>query len=305
MGTRDQLSFGQISYPSSYTSPQYIPIYPPVVDTRFLETSFHDFDYEQPPPAPFLAAPRAVSPSPPPSSPKYRAIRPRPKKDRPETNDFDDTLRLKPRKRRKSRRLPQERSDESKVAQPELDVNIASSARAGSERFGLRNFCYLNKPQADPKAVQCSSAPFSQYTDSDICSSGHEPTFASCPPSSSKDFASPKWNGLQPLLSDASEALVTDRPVYPHDVRRPLISPDIHAPLPSGFLELSQNQDSKEADFAGLAAHLEKIQVLQSLAIVQDYMAKHPSIFEVQAPQMIQRWTADIEALSTPGSLSK
>ncbi|OGE47037.1 hypothetical protein PENARI_c073G06512 [Penicillium arizonense] len=299
MGTQDQFLFGQISYP------QYISIYPSVVDNRYLETSSHDFVYEQPPPAPFLAAPPAVSRFPPPLPPKYRAIRPQPKKDGPETNDFDDTLQLKPRKRRKSRRLPQERSDESKVTQSELDVNIASSARAGSERFGLPNFCYFNKPQADPKAVQCSSAPFSQYTDSDICSSCHEPTFASCPPSSSKDFASPKWNGLLPLLNDACEALVTDRPVYPHDVRRSLISPDIHVPLPSGFLELSQNQDSKEADFVGLAAHLEKTQVLQSLAIVQDYMAKHPSIFEVQAPGMIQRWTADIEALSTPGSLSE
>jgi hypothetical protein len=110
---------------------------------------------------------------------------------------------------------------------------------------------------------------------------------------------------LLPPLNDASEALVTDRPVYPHDVRRSLISLDIHVPLPSEFLELSQNQDSKEADFVGLAAHLEKTQVLQSLAIVQDYMAKHPSIFEVQAPGMLQRWTADIEALSTPGSLSE
>jgi hypothetical protein len=73
---------------------------------------------------------------------------------------------------------------------------------------------------------------------------------------------------LLPLLNDASKALITDRLVYPHDIRPSLISLDIYILLPSGFLKLSQNQDSKEADFVRLTAYLKKTQVLQSLAIV-------------------------------------
>ena len=49
-----------------------------------------------------------------------------------------------------------------------------------------------------------------------------------------------------------------------------------------------------------LAAHLEKIQVLQSLSIVQDYMAKYPYIFEEQAPETVQRWLVGINDMSLP-----
>lgn len=44
-----------------------------------------------------------------------------------------------------------------------------------------------------------------------------------------------------------------------------------------------------------LAEHLERTQVMQSLSIVQDYMARHPSMFEDQALDMVQRWSLKIE----------
>ena len=53
------------------------------------------------------------------------------------------------------------------------------------------------------------------------------------------------------------------------------------------------------------AENLERMQVLQSLSIVQDYMAKHPSVFESQAPEMVQRWMLDIEGVKLLGSLSE
>jgi hypothetical protein len=60
-----------------------------------------------------------------------------------------------------------------------------------------------------------------------------------------------------------------------------------------------------EASYTGLAAHLEKSQVLQSLSIVKDYMAKHPLIFEEQAPETVQRWLVGIETMDVPRSVSE
>ncbi|KAJ5335705.1 uncharacterized protein N7506_005641 [Penicillium brevicompactum] len=109
MSTRDQFTFGRVSYPISYTSPQYVSEYPPVVDERSIGAcpQNYDFIYEEPPPAPFLEAAAAISPSPSPSpSPsystptsKYRAIWPRPNEYDPKTRNPGDALRLKPRKR--------------------------------------------------------------------------------------------------------------------------------------------------------------------------------------------------------------
>ena len=59
------------------------------------------------------------------------------------------------------------------------------------------------------------------------------------------------------------------------------------------------------AAFVQLAENLEKTQVLQSLSIVQDYMAKHPSIFESQDPEMVERWMLNIESVISAGSLSE
>ncbi|OQD76256.1 hypothetical protein PENANT_c132G02051 [Penicillium antarcticum] len=273
MGTRDQCPFGLISYPSSYLSPRYASAYAPVVES-------HDFVYEQPLPASFLAAPLALSPSAPTSgpAPTYRSIRPRPKNDGLDTDNLNEPLKYKPGKRRrkmnrKSRQLSQEGRDKPNVPRPES------------------------------KATQCSSVPFSQYADSDVCSSNREPTFTPCPPSSSNDLASPKWNQWLPLPINVSEAHVTDWSIYPHDVRHSLISPDIHFPLPTGPLQLSQDHDSQDIDFVGIAAYLETKQVLQSLTILQDYMAKRPSMFEEKDPKTIQRWMAYIKDLSTPEPL--
>ncbi|KAJ5365314.1 hypothetical protein N7517_008200 [Penicillium concentricum] len=85
--------------------------------------------YEHPPPAPFLAAPLALSPSPITTPPKYRAIQPRPSECGPDAEKLDDKLKVKPRRRRRSKtrrnhpRRPQERSGESKPVQLEADVN--------------------------------------------------------------------------------------------------------------------------------------------------------------------------------------
>lgn len=54
-----------------------------------------------------------------------------------------------------------------------------------------------------------------------------------------------------------------------------------------------------------LAEHLERTQVMQSLSIVQDYMAKHPSIFEDQASEMVRRWILDIRSLKLSETMSK
>lgn len=37
---------------------------------------------------------------------------------------------------------------------------------------------------------------------------------------------------------------------------------------------------------------------------MQDYMVKHPSIFERQALETVQRWAVDIESVNVPESLS-
>ncbi|KAI3286515.1 hypothetical protein DTO002I6_8186 [Penicillium roqueforti] len=104
MSTRDQFTFGRMSYPISYTSPQYVSRYPPVADDRSIGAfpQNYDFVYEQPPSTPLLEAAPTVSPSPSPSTSKYRAIRPRPNEYDLDTRNSGDALRLKPRKRQRS-----------------------------------------------------------------------------------------------------------------------------------------------------------------------------------------------------------
>lgn len=138
MDTRDQFSLDHMSYPSSYASPQYPSGHLPIVENRFLQTDFQNYDlfYEQPPSAPFLAEP----PEPPPSflssplAPKYRTIRPRPSATSPDGKNPGDTLQVKPRKRQWR---PQDTSGESTSAQLEAGVKIASLANLENERFEL------------------------------------------------------------------------------------------------------------------------------------------------------------------------
>lgn len=109
-----------------------------------------------------------------------------------------------------------------------------------------------------------------------------------------------------PLFSNAaSAALVADRPAYHHDVPCSLDLSDIQVSWPNSFFELSQDRDSMRAASLQFSEHLERTQVLQSLSILQDYMAKYPSVFERQAPEMVQRWMLDIEGVKPPESLSE
>ena len=104
-----------------------------------------------------------LCPSPPPPPPEYRTIRPRPNNDGPHADSLDGALEFKPRKRKKrklcqkSRRQPQERSDESKATQLVSEVNIVSSFKPGSERFGLP-ICLL-LPQI-PSWLKCHTTQF-------------------------------------------------------------------------------------------------------------------------------------------------
>jgi hypothetical protein len=151
LGTRDQFAFGQMNYPSSYTSQHYLSGYPPVVENRFLTTYYgnYEFVYEQPPPAPFLAAPPALTASPPPSPPKYHAIQPRPDEHGSKAEMIDNTLQFKPRKRqrggmrRKSQRLPQKGSGKSKSTQLEAGANMVPSTTPERDRFELPNHLIL------------------------------------------------------------------------------------------------------------------------------------------------------------------
>lgn len=136
MDTRDQFSLDHMSYPSSYASPQYFSGYLPIVENRFLQTDFQNYDlfYEQPPSAPFSAEP----PEPPPSSisspPKYRMIQPRPSATSPDEKKPDDTLQVKPRKRQWRSR---DTGYESTSVQLEAGVKIASLANPENESFEL------------------------------------------------------------------------------------------------------------------------------------------------------------------------
>ena len=151
MGTRDEFAFGQMNHPSSYTSQHYLSEYPPVVGNSVLATYYENygFVYEQLPPAPFLAAPPALTTSPPPSPPKYRALQPRPNKHGFKAEISGDTLQSKPRKRRrggmrrKSQRLPQLGSDKSKSSQLEAGANMVPSTTPERDRFELPNHLIL------------------------------------------------------------------------------------------------------------------------------------------------------------------
>lgn len=106
------------------------------------------------------------------------------------------------------------------------------------------------------------------------------------------------------FLNGASEAPVTDRPAYHHYGHSSLDPSDRQFSCPNASFELDQNQDAMRAASIQLAEHLERTQVMQSLSIVQDYMAGHPSIFEDQAPDMIQRWILDIGSVKLSESMS-
>ncbi|KAJ5465997.1 hypothetical protein N7530_009784 [Penicillium desertorum] len=265
--------------------PQYSSRYPMGVADRCLETDSENngFVYEQPPPTPL-----ALSSSPTTIPPKYRQIQPRlsgcgvnPKKP-------DDTLLVKPPRRRggkrrqKSQRRPQGRNSEPKPVQLEADANMVDFARPRSE----------------------SSVPVSQYTDSRQFSSSQEPSVAPYPFSPSNNIASPEVR-LPFFPNGAYDALFADRPAYRHNVHCSLDPSDTQVSWPNHFYELSQDRDPMRAASVRFAEHLERIQVLQSLSIVQDYMAKHPSVFESQAAKAVQRWMLDIEDVKLPASLSE
>jgi hypothetical protein len=148
MGTRDDFAFGQMNHPSSYTSQHYLSEYPPVVDNSVLATYYENygFVYEQPPPAPFLAAPPALTTFPPPSPPKFRTIQPRPNKHGSKTESIGDMLHSKPQRRRRgrqSRRLPQQGSSKPKFTQCEADANMLPSTWERGERFELPSHLIL------------------------------------------------------------------------------------------------------------------------------------------------------------------
>ncbi|KAJ5206906.1 hypothetical protein N7491_002462 [Penicillium cf. griseofulvum] len=255
-----------------------------VVD-RCVETGSENnyFVYEQPPPTPL-----ALSSSPTTIPPKYREIQPRLSGCGINPKTPDDTLLLKPprcrggKTRQNRQRRPQGRNREPKPVQLEADANMVSFARTRSE----------------------SSVPVSQYTDSSQFSSSQEPSVVPYPFSPSNNIAGPEVR-LPFSPNGASDALFADRPAYHHDVPCSLDSSDIQVSWPNSFFELSQDRDSMRAVSLQFSEHLEKAQVLQSLSILQDYMAKYPSVFERQAPEMVQGWMLDIEGFTPPGSLSE
>jgi len=162
-------------------------------------------------------------------------------------------------------------------------------------------------PKTNSRTIKFSSkgVSFSQYTDSDLCSSNQEPSFAPSRFLPSKDLASAAEIRSPRFLNGAPKALVNDQPTHHHYVHCSLNSSDTRSSWPNTSFELSQSQYSMRAAFVQLAENLEKTQVLQSLSIVQDYMAKHPSIFESQDPEMVERWMLNIESVISAGSLSE
>ncbi|CAG8878877.1 unnamed protein product [Penicillium nalgiovense] len=133
-----------------------------------------------------------------------------------------------------------------------------------------------------------------------IANGSHKRKMASL--SQSNPRRMPAWSLL---LDPGARALVADRPAYHHDVPCSLDLSDIQVSWPNSFFELSQDRDSMRAASLQFSEHLERTQVLQSLSILQDYMAKYPSVFERQAPEMVQRWMLDIEGVKPPESLSE
>lgn len=167
---------------------------------------------------------------------------------------------------------------------------MVSSAGPEVERF---EFSYrLIRPHIPSltQAIKASSTTFSQDTDSHLCSSTQEHFFAPHPISPSNSLTTPV------LPNDTSESLIPGRSTYYHDVQLSLFLLKNPFPCTSASTEQYHRQNSVEAAFIGFTAHLEKAQVLQSLSIVQDYLTKHPSIFETQAAETVQRWMVDIQS---------
>jgi hypothetical protein len=159
--------------------------------------------------------------------------------------------------------------------------------------------------ESDSRITTFSSAPFNRYTESDLRSSSQEPTFApgSVPPTN--DSVIPERNQSSTIPSDLSEALAYGRPADHHGVHGSHILPDKQARWPDSYFERGQSQEDTQIICDELAARLEKTQVLQSLSILQDYMAKHPSCFEKQAPETVQRWLVGINNMDLRGPSSK
>ncbi|OQD78762.1 hypothetical protein PENANT_c083G09793 [Penicillium antarcticum] len=290
MDTGDQFAFGQMSYPYLYTSPQCLSSYHSAVGNRSFGAGFQSRDFiyglHVPVPSPCWATP-ALSPSPPPLRPKYCVIQPRPKNDGSKARKVDKVVRTKSSKRQKGemRRSSQrpKRSSELKPTQLKADTSLVSPTKPGRE----------------------STEPCNQYTESDLCSSNQVPTFTPGPIPPANGSASVARIESSVLTGDASGALVRGRPTDHQGLHQHITQPNNQQRWPSLSFRISQSHSHMEASYTGLAAHLEKSQVLQSLSIVKDYMAKHPLVFEEQAPETVQRWLVGIETMDVPRSLSE
>jgi hypothetical protein len=309
MGTRDQFSLDHMSYPNSYASPQFHSRYLPVVDNRLpqIDSQNYNFLYEQPPSAPFLAEPPELSPSSIASPPKYRPIQSRPSATGLDGEKPGDTLQVKP---WKHQRQPQDTSGESTSAQLEAGVKTVSLANPENKRYELPDRLTLPRiPRLTQGPLNFSSdgVPFSQCTGSDLYSRNQGLSFAPYRFLPSNDLASAAEIRSPLFLNGASTSNdpVTDRPAHHHYAQCSLGSSDTQFSYPNASFELSQNQDFIREASIQFAEHLEMAQVLQSLSIVQDYMAKYPSIFEDQASEMVQRWILDIQSLKLSEAMSK
>lgn len=159
--------------------------------------------------------------------------------------------------------------------------------------------------ESDSRITTFSSAPSNRYTESDLRSSSQEPTFApgSVPPTNDTVISERKQSSTKP--SDLPEALAYGRPADHHGVHGSHTLPDKQARWPTSYFERGQCQEDTQILCDELAARLEKNQVLQSLSILQDYMAKHPSSFEKQAPETVQRWLVGVNNMDLPGPSSE
>ncbi|KAJ6091038.1 hypothetical protein N7499_003752 [Penicillium canescens] len=309
MDTGDQFAFGQMSYPYLYTSPQCLSSYHSAVGNRSFEAGFQsrDFIYGLPVPSPCWATP-ALSPSPPPLRPKYCVIQPRPKNDGSKAGKVDKVVRTKSSKRQKGemRRSSQrsKRSSELKPTQLKADTSLVSPTKPGREVWILIHLI-LSHFTSDPRSTKFSTEPCNQYTDSDLCSSNQVPTFTPGPIPPANGSASAARIESSVLTGDASGALVGGRPTDHQGLHQHITQPNNQQRWPGLSFRISQSDSHMEASYTGLAAHLEKSQVLQSLSIVKDYMAKHPWVFEEQAPETVQRWLVGIETMDVPRSLSE
>ncbi|CAG8260969.1 unnamed protein product [Penicillium olsonii] len=160
------------------------------------------------------------------------------------------------------------------------------------------------RPQDTSGESTSNDVPFSQCTNSGLCSSNQEQSFAPYRPFPSNDLGSVVEVRSPLFLNGASEAPATDGPACHHYAHCSLDPSDRQFSCPNASFEIDQNQDAMRAASIQLSEHLERTQVMQSLSIVQDYMARHPSIFEDQAPDMIQRWLVEIESVELSECMS-